>query len=110
MLSKADEFRAQLAAEENPVPREWEIFSSDIGQALWEALQRPDWPKKVRRGFPGATACAFDYLSFSVDGSRQYQRLRFTRYIHCQRFTVNTTPCFVRAGTKEWLRGDRTKE
>jgi hypothetical protein len=82
----------RLAAEGNPIPGDWEIFSSDVGEALREALTGPNWQKRVRRGSPGTTACAFDYFKFPAAESRQYQRLRFTQCIHCKRFTVDTTP------------------
>lgn len=82
----------KLAAAGKPSPREWAIFSSDIGEELWKALQSENWQSKVRRGYPGLTACAFDYFRFPLFETQQYLLLRVTRCIHCKRFTVDTSP------------------
>lgn len=82
----------RLATEGVPIPREWEVFASDLGNDLWQALQNEDWRSEVKRGYPGLSACAFHYHNFPHYESQQYQKLRFTRCIHCKRFTVDTSP------------------
>ncbi|TPM94233.1 hypothetical protein [Mesorhizobium sp. B2-1-5] len=79
-----------LASEAQAVPADWEVFSSPLGAELNKALSRPDWQKKVRRaGRSDSKACAFQQFSFSPQQAAEFQRLRFAKCIHCNRFTVN---------------------
>lgn len=75
-----------------PRPEESEVFSSELGNVLWEKLQSDDWQKRVRRGPSSAAACAFCYLRFPPDEANQMRRQRFARCVHCSRFTVDINP------------------
>jgi hypothetical protein len=81
-----------LAEKAEPVPADWAVFQSKLGKSLRETLQKPNWQRRVRIGYPGHNACAFDHFTFAVQEAMQFERERIGRCIHCQRYTVNTTP------------------
>jgi len=78
-----------LASESQPVPPDWEVFRSQLGAELHEALSQPDWHRHVKAGRKGMTFCAFDYYGFSKHDAAAYARLRVARCVYCKRFTVN---------------------
>jgi hypothetical protein len=81
-----------LVLESQPVPKEWEVFGSQLGDELHKALSCHDWHRHVRMGRNGMTCCAFDYYVFSKHAAAAYARLRVARCVYCKRFTVNVDP------------------
>ena len=81
-----------LVSESQPVPKDWEVFGSQLGDELHKALSGHDWHRHVRTGRNGMTVCAFDYYAFSKHDAAAYARLRVARCVYCKRFTVNVDP------------------
>ena len=81
-----------LAEAGEPVPSDWDVFMTDVGKALHDALTRPGWPRRIRRAPPGFEGCAFEFFAFPNDVKRKFRNERIGRCIHCGRFTLRLDP------------------
>lgn len=82
-----------LAGKGATVPAEWDVFGSPLGVELHKALSDINWQNKVRPvGRSDSKACAFQQYSFSPQQAAEFQRSRFAKCIHCNRFSVNLHP------------------
>ena len=81
-----------LAELGQPISTEWPVFTGQLGQALFEAFQSPQWQKRIRIAPSGFEACAFDYFSFSKQAGLVFRTERVGRCIHCNRFTLRLDP------------------
>ena len=81
-----------LAQGGKPVPKDWMVFQSPLGNELRETLNGPHCERRVKAAPSGFTGCAFDYFKFPPDEDWQFRRERIGRCIHCKRFTLRLWP------------------
>lgn len=74
------------------IPKEWEVFSSPLGQSLHAKLIKPNWKKQIKRAIPNYQACSHCWCSYPAQELNQFQIQRIGHCVQCKKFSLDVEP------------------